>query len=350
LINRDVRAGSPYNGVVLGMSIRQKAPVMRILAVLRGESPFGTRARRPSDRPVVKRVKRSISILSRADGSTKCSICLGLIKRSLPRIECRCGIRFHQSCAVRVGICPLCGEEIDIPPSAVSVIDAAEEPIRNMPMFQEDRLFLLEDRLLLGDIDRDTYYELKSKIMDALEEPSICPECGTRLYPGEECDCRFSTDVKCPECGSSVQEDIRFCRSCGVVYDPGFIEELFQCSSCGRIVTSSERLCACGALLLDPGDTLCPECNALVPIGSSSCKQCGKMLFVELLQCPICGSEVGPMDFDCSCGAIFEDRIDRIECPECGEDVSVDDRYCRYCGVRFRSDRFSSYYELAIEK
>jgi len=330
--------------------IWRKAHVMQILAVLRGESTFGTRTRRPRDRPVAKRVKRSISILSRADGSIKCSICLGLIKNSLPSIECRCGIRFHQSCAVRVGLCPICGEEIDIPPSAISVMDTAEEPIRNMPMLQEDRLFLLEDRLLLGDINRETYDEFKSKIMDVTEEPSICPKCGMRLYPGEECNCRFSTDINCPECGASIQEDTAFCRSCGVVYDLDFTEELFQCSSCGRIVTSSERLCVCGALLLDPGDTLCPECNAPVPIESASCKQCGKMLFVELLQCPICGNEVSPMDFDCSCGAIFEDRIERIECPECGNDVSVDDRYCRYCGVQFRLDRFSSYHQLAIEK
>lgn len=339
----------PILGVVQGMSIQRKVPVMHILAGLRGESNPGTRRRRLPNQPVAKRVRRSISILSRVEGSTKCSICLGLIKRSLPSIECRCGIRFHQSCAVRVGLCPICGEEIDIPPSAISVMDTPEEPVRNMPMFQEDRLFLLEDRLLLGDIDLETYDKLKSRIMKPMEEPSICPECGIRLYPDEECDCHFSPDIKCPECGALIRGETAFCRSCGVVYNPEFSEELFQCSSCGRIVTSSERLCVCGALLLDPGDTVCPECNAPVPIGSTSCGRCGKTLFVELLQCPECGNEVSPVDFDCSCGAIFEDRIERIECPECGNDVTVDDRYCRYCGVQFRLDRFSSYHQLAIE-
>lgn len=332
-----------------GMPNLRRIQAMQTFAASWLESVQLPHRRLSTSKPVAKRVRRSIAILSRAEGSTKCSICLGLIKASLPSIECGCGMRFHQSCAVRVGLCPMCGEAIDIPESAISVIDMPDEPIRNMPMFQEDRILLLEDRLLLGDIDLETYKEIMSKIAQSVEEPSVCSRCGMRLYPGEECSCRSVVEMKCSECGASIEEEAAFCRSCGVVYDPVFSEELFQCSSCGRIIISYERLCACGALLLDPGDTVCPECNAPVPVGSSSCGRCGKTLFVELLQCPECGNEVGPMDFDCPCGAIFEDRIERIECPECGNEVTVDDRFCRHCGVQFRLDRFSSYHQLEFE-
>jgi len=271
---------------------------------------------------------------------------MGIIKVELPSIECDCGSNFHQSCVVRVGICPICSGEIRIPQSAVRIIERSADPVRPMPLEREDRLFLLEDRLLMGEIDRETYERLKLDITQISPEPRYCGVCGTRLYPGEQCGCIEERDIRCPECGCKITEDSEFCRTCGVILSEDFSEKLFQCSDCGRIVISTERVCDCGAALMDPGDSVCPECGHPVPEDRDSCPNCGLLLFVELMECPVCGQEVGLEDFECGCGALFVDRIDKVQCPECGNSISIDDRYCRSCGVQFRENALSSHYRL----
>jgi len=298
----------------------------------------------PARRVVIQRVRpRPISIVSRIDGSKKCSICMGVIKRDLTSIECSCGSSFHNSCALRVGICPICRAEIDMPEQAqAGRIEYSPEPIKSMPLSREDRLFLLEDRLLSGEIDQEAYRKLKEEVNSNMPEPVYCANCGGKLYPGEKCDCLDRSPPLCPECGRGISEGDEFCRSCGVIFSDDFSEELFQCSSCGRIVSASERICSCGAALLDPGDSICLECDHPVPAFSESCPNCGQVRVIELLECPSCGREVGPNDFECECGAIFEDRIERIECPECSAEVGIDDRFCKSCGVQFLKDGYSS--------
>ena len=208
---------------------------------------------------VTQRIRqRPISIVSRIEGAKKCSICLGIIKRDLTSIDCDCGSSFHHSCAIRVGICPICSSAIDIPQSAQPTLDEpSTEPIRAMPLSREDRLFLLEDRLLSGEIDKDEYARLKHEILTNLPEPVFCANCGTKLFPGEKCQCMDAEASRCPECGKHIEPAESFCRSCGLVLSEDFNEPLYQCSACGRIVSANERVCTCGAALFDPGDSIC---------------------------------------------------------------------------------------------
>lgn len=285
---------------------------------------------------------RPISIVSRIEGAKKCSICLGIIKRDLSNIDCTCGSSFHNSCALRVGVCPICNAAIEIPESAIPTHDEPlMEPVRPMPLSREDRLFLLEDRLLSSEINHEEYARLKQEILTNMPEPSFCANCGGKMYPGERCQC-ISEAPLCPECGHVISAGEKFCRSCGIVLSDDFKEELFQCSECGRIVSASERICTCGAALFDPGDSACPECGHPVPPKSESCPNCGRIRVIDLLECPSCGQEVGPNDFECSCGAIFQDRIERVECPECSAEIGLEDKFCKSCGVQFIKDGYSS--------
>jgi len=306
-------------------------------------SILSARARARQRRTAVQRVHhRKISVIARIDGAKKCLICMGVIKKDLKSLDCACGSNFHYSCAARVGICPGCGMPIDAGTPSDEPADHIQEfqPIRTMPLSREDRLFLLEDKFLVGEIDEETYKALKTEAIKSLPEPAFCAVCGNRLYENERCTC--TEGQRCPECGSELDEKDKFCRKCGVIISEEFKEELFQCSSCGRIVSSSERICSCGALLLDPGDSVCSECGHPVSPNDGSCPNCGRLRIIELLVCPSCGKEVSPSDFECECGAIFQDMIERIECPECGSAVDLDDNFCRTCGIQFEKNGFMS--------
>ena len=306
-------------------------------------SILSARARSRQRRTAVQRVRqRKISVIARIDGAKKCLICMGIIKRDLKSLDCPCGSNFHYSCAARIGICPSCGAPISAAVSSAELEAPIREfkPIRTMPLSKEDRLYLLEDKFLVGEIDEETYNRLKNEVVSTLPEPIICPSCGDRLYENEQCSCAESNE--CPECGATLGDDYEFCRKCGVVISEDFEEELFQCSSCGRIVSSSERICSCGALLLDLGESVCQECGHPVASGDRSCPNCGRLRIIELLVCPSCGKEVSQSDFECECGAIFQDMIERIECPECGSTVSLEDNFCRGCGIQFERNGFTS--------
>lgn len=333
--------------IVLGLIVA----VIWIFSLALMSSILSAKAQARRQRRAVQRVRqRKISVIARIDGARKCLICMGIIKKDLKSLDCSCGSSFHYSCAARIGVCPGCGEPIDIRISLAEFEKPAQEfePIRTMPLTREDRLYLLEDKFLVGEIDEETYKRLKDEVARDLPEPIVCPSCGNRLFENEQCSCADSH--KCPECGCKLGEGDKFCRKCGVVISEDFEEELFQCSSCGRIVSSSERICTCGALLLDPGESVCLECGHPVSSGARSCPNCGRLRIIELLICPSCGREVKQSDFECECGAIFQDMIERIECPECGSSVGIDDNYCRGCGIQFERNGFTSHHKVEAEK
>jgi hypothetical protein len=56
----------------------------------------------------------------------KCHICLGTIKKMVDVINCECGKSFHESCATRVGTCPLCTRQFILP--KVKVTSSARAP------------------------------------------------------------------------------------------------------------------------------------------------------------------------------------------------------------------------------
>jgi len=279
-------------------------------------------------RPQVKAVK--------VKGQLKCDICLGVIKKDLPSVLCGCGKQFHNSCAMRVETCPICGKQLGYFMQRPHVVDSASPPIRPVPLSKDDKLLLLDERFLLGEITERTYLSLKDQVQKSPDSAIFCSICGRRLQNGESCDCTFSKrTLQCQECGENLSEDDQFCRKCGVVFSTDFSKDLFQCPHCGRIVAEDERACACGVLLVGEGNMICPKCGKEIPETSTECSHCHEP-FIELIsECPACGRRVDKDAFECECGVVFSDMVTAAECSECGSAVEFADQFCPVCGARF---------------
>jgi len=301
----------------------------RMIKVPRGKfRRAGARMMRVRTRPQVKAV--------RVKGQIKCDICLGMIKSDLPSVLCGCGKQFHNSCAMRVEKCPICGRELGYSAQRPHVVSSEVPIIKSVPLSRDDKLLLLEERFLLGEITERTYLGLKDQISKAPEGATFCSICGRRLLDGESCDCTvFKRSLQCPECGSNLAEEDQFCRRCGVVFSTDFFASLYQCSACGRIVAEDERTCTCGVRLVGQGNMICTKCGKEIPETSMSCPGCGES-FVELVsECPACGRRVDKDAFACLCGVIFSDRVGGAECSICGGEVELSDKFCGSCGARF---------------
>ena len=294
--------------------------------------------RRAAARKVKVRTRPQVKAV-RVKGQTKCDICLGVIKKDLPSVLCGCGKQFHNSCAIRVGKCPICGKELGYSKQRPHVVDSVMPVIKSVPLSKEDKLLLLEERFLLGEISERTYLSLKEEVKKAPETATFCSICGRRLLEGETCDCTmFKSTIQCPECGEKLSEEDQFCSKCGVVFSTDFSKDLFQCPQCGRIVSDEERTCACGVLLVGQGNMICPKCGKEIPETSTVCPNCDEA-FVELVsECPACGRRVAKEAFSCECGVIFSDRVGGAECSECGDMVELTDRFCPKCGARFADE------------
>ena len=288
----------------------------------------GARLMKMRTRPQVKAV--------RIKGQIKFDICLGMIKPDLPSVLCGCGKQFHNSCALRVEKCPFCGKELGYSTQRPHVVSSEMPAIRTVPLARDDKLLLLEERFLLGEISERTYIELKDEISKAPETATFCSICGRRLLDGETCDCTvFKRTLQCPECGSNLAEEDQFCRRCGVVFSIDFSTALYQCSACGRIVSEEESTCACGVRLVGEGNMICPKCCKEIPETSIACSNCGESLVELVSECPACGRRVDKDAFACLCGVIFSDRVGGAECSICGGQVELTDQFCGKCGARF---------------
>jgi predicted amidophosphoribosyltransferase len=294
--------------------------------------------RRPASRRVKMRTRPQVKAV-KVSGQVKCDICLGVIKKDLPSVLCGCGKQFHNSCAMRVGTCPMCGRELGYTAQRPHVVDSATPAIRPMPLSRDDKLLLLEERFLLGEVSEKTYLAVKEQVKNAPETATFCSVCGRRLLEGEICDCTlFKKILQCPECGETLDEDDQFCRKCGVVFSTDFQKSLFQCPECGRVVAEDERTCACGVLLVGQGNMICPKCGAEIPEASTACTVCGEALVELVSECPACGRRVDKDAFECECGVIFSDRVAGAECSVCGGAVELEDEFCPKCGARFATE------------
>ncbi|MFQ6128753.1 MAG: hypothetical protein ACE5QW_07625 [Thermoplasmata archaeon] len=255
-----------------------------------------------------------------------CTICLGHLKPGLASTECDCGKVFHVSCASRLENCPNCGAGIEdrmMVPGVKSVeepqVDFERIPIPKLRLTSEEKLELLEERLLLGEISEETFRELKEKLESELEAVRYqCPCCGQ--FVGEEdesCECGaiFSEEeigdaLLCPECGSIVPKDAPFCESCGV----RFLEDgIFICPICLRELDFDSKSCECGAKFSDEAilGFYCPQCGEFQNQESDRCTFCGVHYVEEsdiLYQCAGCGETFRKNLFSCpSCGAKFSE-------------------------------------------
>jgi len=317
---------------ILIISPRRKSSGPRLIKVPKGQK------RRPASRMVKMRTRPQVKAV-KVTGQAKCDICLGVIKKDLPSVLCGCGQRFHNSCAMRVGECPICGRKLGYASQRPHVVDSVAPVIKPIPLSRDDKLLLLEERFLLGEVTERTYLSLKEKVQNTPESATFCSVCGRRLLEGEVCDCTlFKRVLQCPECGESLSEEDLFCGRCGVVFSTDFKKSLFQCPECGRVVAEDERVCTCGVLLVGQGNMICPKCGNEIPETSTSCPDCGEPLVELVTECPACGSRVDKEAFECECGVIFSDRVAAAECSVCGQSVDFSDQFCPKCGAKFGNE------------
>ena len=282
-------------------------------------------------RPLVKAI--------RLKGESKCGICMGVIKQDLPSVLCACESQFHNSCAVRTGTCPVCGKELVAERQKPHVVDSEMPTVKPVRLAKKDKLFLLEEKFLLGEVTERTYLSMRDEVSKAPDTAVFCDSCGRRLLDGETCDCTlYERELQCPVCGSRLSEEDDFCNRCGVVFSPDFSGDLFQCPECGRIVSEEEGTCECGVLLVGEGNMICPECGAEIPETSLECTICGQSFVEEISECPACGRRVSRDAVTCECGVIFSDQVAGMECSECQAAVALDDQFCPECGARFADE------------
>lgn len=98
-------------------------------------------------------------------------------------------------------------------------------------------------------------------------------------------------------------------------------------------------------------DSSCPNCGTIVGAEEKFCTSCGTKLEVtqrrsEERSCPSCGTENSPGAKFCrSCGAPLGDRPteeSRGRCPKCGGSNSSEARFCRHCGTDLASSPTSN--------
>ena len=316
-------------GSTLKIARRTPAGRPRMIKVPKGQK------RRAAARKMKMRTRPQVKAV-RVKGQIKCDICLGMIKPDLPSVLCGCGKQFHNSCAMRVGVCPICGKELGYSAQKPHVIDSKMPVIRSVPLSKDDKLLLLEERFLLGEITENTYLSIKDQVQKSPDNASFCSICGRRLLEAESCDCTtYKRSLQCPECGANLTDEDMFCRRCGVVFSTDFSKDLFQCPECGRVVGEDEKTCACGVLLVGEGNMLCPKCGSEIREIAASCEYCGYSLVEDVTECPACGRRVDKDAFACLCGVIFSDRVGGVECSVCGGSVGLEDKFCTICGARF---------------
>lgn len=324
-----VALGWVFSVSIAGGGRRRERAGPRMIKVPKGQ------IRRAAARRMKVRTRPQVKAL-RVKGQIKCDICLGMIKPDLPSVLCGCGKQFHNSCAMRVGKCPICGRELGYTVQKPHVVDSEMPFIRPMPLTRDDKLLLLEERFLLGEITEATYLSMKAEVLRSADDSYFCSVCGRRLHKGESCDCTmYKRALQCPECGTNLTDEDMFCRKCGVVFSTDFSKDLFQCPECGRVVSEDEKVCACGALLVGEGNIICPKCGQEIPEASSICGHCGAELVTLVTECPACGRRVDKDDLACLCGVIFSDRAAGAECSLCGASVDLTDQFCPKCGARF---------------
>ncbi|MFQ6107343.1 MAG: zinc ribbon domain-containing protein [Thermoplasmata archaeon] len=273
----------------------------------------------------LERCGRPLVLGTEAEEILICTICLGRIKQGLAFTECDCGKVFHVSCAIRLDSCPSCGARIEdrmrvpgVRSTEEPKIDMENIPIPKLRLTSEEKLELLEERLLLGEISEETFRDLRKKLEADLEVARFqCPCCGRFVAEEDEtCKCGviFSDDemgnaLVCPECSSIIPRDAVFCESCGVRFSD---DGIFVCPVCRRELDLDSRSCECGARFSDEVilGFYCPQCGEFQRQENDSCSSCG-VGFVEenevLYQCA-------------GCGETFRENVS--VCPSCGAEFS----------------------------
>lgn len=103
-------------------------------------------------------------------------------------------------------------------------------------------------------------------------EPAKTPEAKKAAHSGSHA---AVSGAKCPECGTAVQGDAKFCQSCG--------HQLMifrQCEECGKNLPPHARFCPRCGTKTDDGSKApkCAKCGTENLKGAVFCNQCGEKL------------------------------------------------------------------------
>ncbi len=113
----------------------------------------------------------------------------------------------------------------------------------------------------------------------------------------------YTQNYYCPNCGSKIPKDSRFCNVCG--YDNTTKEETLKCHYCGATIPSKSKFCLeCGKTVIRDSDTIiCKNCGNKIPAKSKFCLECG-IVIKSTLTCQKCGTENDANNLFCmNCGS-----------------------------------------------
>lgn len=119
------------------------------------------------------------------------------------------------------------------------------------------------------------------------ENARFCPSCGFDTSKNNTSN--ETKQIKCAACSASLTKNSKFCPECGKKYNP--------CSKCGADMQEGASVCPeCG----ERAPTVCPQCGYAVPGNTKFCPECGHSMVVT---CSGCGKQL--------------DKNTKF-CPECG--------------------------------
>ena len=82
------------------------------------------------------------------------------------------------------------------------------------------------------------------------------------------------TTRKCPQCGTDVKNNVKFCPECGYSMKSQETDGVLKCPQCGAVCSNKVKFC--------------PECGAKI---RQSCQKCGTELPGNTKFCPECGTK-----------------------------------------------------------
>jgi len=134
-------------------------------------------------------------------------------------------------------------------------------------------------------------------VMSTKEEMKECPSCHASIAAslkfcsqcGADTQKPASGDKKCSSCGTPFADGTKFCPGCGKKLNPckncgsDLVEGASKCESCGYVICPE-----CGNTM-DKNMKFCPECGHSMV---KKCASCGQEIADNVRFCPGCGTKI----------------------------------------------------------